>query len=118
MQDEIHAAVGGKDRVHLDDMPKLRHLKWVVKETLRCTRSCHTCCPGESLRHITICSYDVLMGTGDRQGPDQRLGGPSEPHLRCIYAKVHQQTSIYAKVQLAVFHHGATPRMYLYVLGI
>ena len=38
--------VGGKDRVPLDDMPKLRHLKWVVKETLRCTRSCHTCCPG------------------------------------------------------------------------
>ena len=45
VQDEIHATVGGKDRVHLDDMPKLRHLKWVEKETPCCTPSCHTCCP-------------------------------------------------------------------------
>ena len=44
--DDIHATVGGKDRVHLDDMPKLRHLKWVVKEMLRCTQNCRTCCLG------------------------------------------------------------------------
>lgn len=113
VQDEIHAAVGGRDRVHLDDMPKLRHLKWVEKETPCCT-----------FRHVSICSYNAPTGTregagehvGDRQGPDRRLGEQPElyftPPLRHHRDGVPQQTSNYAKVQLAIFHQG-----YLYVLS-
>lgn len=35
VQDEIRAAVGNKERVQHDDMPKLKYLRMVVKETLR-----------------------------------------------------------------------------------
>lgn len=34
-QDEIRGAVGNKERVEPDDLPKLKYLKMVVKETLR-----------------------------------------------------------------------------------
>ncbi|OEL32602.1 2-methylbutanal oxime monooxygenase [Dichanthelium oligosanthes] len=48
VQDKIRAVVGDKERAQPDDMPKLKYLKMVVKETLR---------------RVKICGYDVPAKT-------------------------------------------------------
>ncbi|CAD6207685.1 unnamed protein product [Miscanthus lutarioriparius] len=47
-QEEVRTVVdgGGRERVHPDDVSKLRYLKAVVKETLRLHRRCRCCCRG------------------------------------------------------------------------
>ncbi|CAM0146687.1 unnamed protein product [Urochloa decumbens] len=63
VQVEIRATVGAdKARVQHDDMPKLRYLKMVVKETLR-LHPALPLVPRETLRHIKISGYDVPAKT-------------------------------------------------------
>ncbi|PUZ36064.1 hypothetical protein GQ55_9G010100 [Panicum hallii var. hallii] len=63
VQDEIRAAVGDKERVQPDDLPKLRYFKMVLKETLRLHPPAPLLAPRESLRHVRICGYDVPAKT-------------------------------------------------------
>ncbi|RCV39937.1 hypothetical protein SETIT_9G011300v2 [Setaria italica] len=63
VQEEIRALVGDKERVQPDDMPKLRYLKMVVKETLRLHPAAPLLLPRETLRHVSICGYDVPAKT-------------------------------------------------------
>nr|TKW28791.1 LOW QUALITY PROTEIN: hypothetical protein SEVIR_3G351100v2 [Setaria viridis] len=57
VQGEIRSMVGDdKDRVHPDDVPKLRYLKMVVMETLRLL------VPREALRDMKVAGYDVPAG--------------------------------------------------------
>jgi 4-hydroxyphenylacetaldehyde oxime monooxygenase len=64
VQCEIRSMVGGdKDRVHADDMPKLRYLKMVVMETLRLHPALPLLVPREALRDMKVAGYDVPAGT-------------------------------------------------------
>ncbi|KAL6636514.1 hypothetical protein ACP70R_024086 [Stipagrostis hirtigluma subsp. patula] len=63
VQDEIRAVVGGKGRVEPDDVPKLRYLKMVVKETLRLHPPATLLLPRETMRDVKIGRYDVPART-------------------------------------------------------
>lgn len=63
VQDEIRAVVGGKERVQPDDVPELRYLKMVVKETLRLHPPATLLVPRETMRDVKIAGYDVPAKT-------------------------------------------------------
>jgi 4-hydroxyphenylacetaldehyde oxime monooxygenase len=63
VQGEIRAVVGDKERVQPDDMPKLKYLDMVVKETLRLHPPLPLLVPRETLRDVNICGYDVPAKT-------------------------------------------------------
>lgn len=63
VQDEIRAAVGDKERVQPDDLPKLNYLKMVLKETLRLHPAVPLMAPRETMRPVRICGYDVPAKT-------------------------------------------------------
>ncbi|TVU44020.1 hypothetical protein EJB05_03444, partial [Eragrostis curvula] len=63
VQQEIRSAVGNKERVQAEDMPKLKYLKMVVKETLRLHPAAPLLLPRETLRDVKICGYDVPAKT-------------------------------------------------------
>jgi len=64
-QEEVRSVVdgGGRERVHPDDVAKLRYLKAVVKETLRLHPAAPPLLPRETLRQVSICGYDVPAKT-------------------------------------------------------
>ncbi|CAN6321944.1 unnamed protein product [Urochloa humidicola] len=62
-QDEIRAVVGNKERAQPDDLPKLKYLKTVLKETLRLHPVAPLLAPRESMQHVKICGYDVPAKT-------------------------------------------------------
>jgi 4-hydroxyphenylacetaldehyde oxime monooxygenase len=64
VQCEIRSMVGDdKNRVHADDMPKLRYLKMVVMETLRLHPALPLLVPREAVRDMKVAGYDVPAGT-------------------------------------------------------
>ncbi|CAN6201325.1 unnamed protein product [Urochloa humidicola] len=63
VQDEIRAVVGKNARVNPDDVPKLKHLKMVVKETLRMHPPLPLLLPREAIRQVNIIGYDVPANT-------------------------------------------------------
>ncbi|CAD6335086.1 unnamed protein product [Miscanthus lutarioriparius] len=64
-QEEVRSVVdgGGRERVHPDDVAKLRYLKAVVKETLQLNPAAPLLLPRETLRQVSICGYDVPAKT-------------------------------------------------------
>ncbi|WVZ79676.1 hypothetical protein U9M48_027229 [Paspalum notatum var. saurae] len=63
VQDEIRAVVGKKERVSPSDVPKLQHLKMVVKETLRMHPPLTLLLPRETTQQVNIRGYDVPANT-------------------------------------------------------
>ncbi|CAN6310384.1 unnamed protein product [Urochloa humidicola] len=60
VQDEIRAVVGSnKERVQHDDMPRLKYLRMVVKETLRLHPPATLLVPRQTTRQITVGGYDI-----------------------------------------------------------
>ncbi|KAM3372655.1 hypothetical protein ACQJBY_019501 [Aegilops geniculata] len=63
VQDEIRDVVGSNERVRPEDVPKMRYLKMVVKETLRLHPPATMLLPREAMRDIQIGGYDVPAKT-------------------------------------------------------
>ncbi|KAL6603878.1 hypothetical protein ACP70R_044239 [Stipagrostis hirtigluma subsp. patula] len=63
VQGEIRGVVGDKERVEPEDVPKLRYLKMVVKETLRLHPPATLLLPRETIRDVKIGGYDVPAKT-------------------------------------------------------
>ncbi|KAL6909560.1 hypothetical protein ACP4OV_001841 [Aristida adscensionis] len=63
VQEEVRAVVGDKERVEPDDVPKLKYLKMVVKETLRLHPPATLLLPRETVQHVKIGGYDVPART-------------------------------------------------------
>jgi 4-hydroxyphenylacetaldehyde oxime monooxygenase len=65
VQDEIRTVVGttSKDRVQHDDMPKLKYLRMVVKETLRLHPPATLLVPRQTTRQIKVGGYDIPANT-------------------------------------------------------
>lgn len=63
VQDEIRAVVGEKRRVTSDDVPKLKSLKMVVKETLRLHPPLPLLLPRETSKDVKVAGYDVPANT-------------------------------------------------------
>uniref|UniRef100_A0A0A9B085 Uncharacterized protein n=1 Tax=Arundo donax TaxID=35708 RepID=A0A0A9B085_ARUDO len=63
VQDEIRAVVGKKEKVKPDDVPKLKHLKMVLKETLRMHPPLTLLLPRETTQQVNITGYDVPANT-------------------------------------------------------
>ncbi|CAN6162312.1 unnamed protein product [Urochloa humidicola] len=63
VQEEIRAVVGNKERVQPDDLPKLRYLKMVLKETLRLHPAVPMLVPRETMQAVSIGGYDVPAKT-------------------------------------------------------
>ncbi|KAF8722283.1 hypothetical protein HU200_022594 [Digitaria exilis] len=59
VQDEIRGAVGDKERVQHDDMPKLKYLRMVVKETMRLHPPATLLVPRLTTRQIKVGGYDI-----------------------------------------------------------
>lgn len=81
-QEEVRSVVGGdRERVHPDDVPKLMYLKAVVKETLRLHPAAPLLLPRETMRHVSVCGYDVpaktrVLVNAWAIGRDPRSWGP------------------------------------------
>ncbi|GJN38672.1 hypothetical protein PR202_gb27737 [Eleusine coracana subsp. coracana] len=63
VQDEIRAVVGKKGRVTPDDVPKLKNLKMVVKETLRLHPPLPLLLPRETSKEVNVIGYNVPANT-------------------------------------------------------
>ncbi|RLN17954.1 hypothetical protein C2845_PM02G08780 [Panicum miliaceum] len=64
VQDEIRAAVAvSQELVRHDDMPKLRYLRMVVKETLRLHPPATLLVPRQTTRRIKVGGYDIPADT-------------------------------------------------------
>ncbi|KAK3146706.1 hypothetical protein QOZ80_3BG0270570 [Eleusine coracana subsp. coracana] len=63
LQDEIRTAVGKKERVQHEDMPKLKYLRMVVKETLRLHPPATLLVPRQTTRQINVGGYDIPANT-------------------------------------------------------
>ncbi|GJM98136.1 hypothetical protein PR202_ga15116 [Eleusine coracana subsp. coracana] len=61
--DEIRAVVGKKGRVTPDDLPKLKNLKMVVKETLRLHPPLPLLLPRETSKEVNVMGYNVPVNT-------------------------------------------------------
>ncbi|CAN6287663.1 unnamed protein product [Urochloa humidicola] len=61
VQDEIRAVVGinDKERVQHDDMPRLKYLRMVVKETMRLHPPATMLVPRQTTRQIMVGGYDI-----------------------------------------------------------
>lgn len=63
LQDEIRTVVGKKERVHHEDMPNLKYLRMVLKETLRLHPPATLLVPRKTTRHIKVGGYDIPANT-------------------------------------------------------
>ena len=67
VQAEIRSCVGSKGKVDRDDIPKLKYLRMVIKETFRMHPAAPLLIPHRTRQHIQInadgCKYDVFPET-------------------------------------------------------
>ena len=63
LQAEVREVTQGKPEITQDDLEKMRYLKAVIKETLRCHVPVPLLVPRESTRDIKIMGCDIAAGT-------------------------------------------------------
>lgn len=59
VQSEIRTVHRDKPRVQVDDIPKFKYLKMVLKETLRLHPPAPLLVPRETMKHVKILGYDI-----------------------------------------------------------